>query len=140
MTKTFFDILSEWTNGDWDIVLFSDVMTEIGDQVGNAGHLDTPLGVTVTKLWDWFDDMLDGYGLIMPDEEQQSELRGKMDQDELKLLEQIEVDITTSPDLKVTVTNIDELKKSGNPEAVKKAVILYRGRLTPDFEYMKKFI
>ncbi|MDH4257419.1 MAG: hypothetical protein OEV50_01305, partial [Candidatus Aminicenantes bacterium] len=26
------------------------------------------------------------------------------------------------------------------PEAVKKAVILYRGKLTPDFEYMKKFI
>ena len=25
------------------------------------------------------------------------------------------------------------------PEAVKKVVILYRGKLTPDFEYMKKF-
>jgi hypothetical protein len=121
MVKTFYHVLQEWSNGKWDIVAFSDIMTEVGDQVGNAGHLDTPLGVALSKIWDWFDDMLDGMGLIMSDDEQQAELRGKLNSDELKLLQQIEVGISLSPKLKVNVTNIDELRKTGDPEAVKKA-------------------
>ncbi|MFW9848426.1 MAG: hypothetical protein ACFFF4_04755 [Candidatus Thorarchaeota archaeon] len=121
MVKTFYDVLSEWSRGDWDIVTYSDIVAEIGDQVGNAGHLDTPLGAAISNLWDWFDEMLDGMGLIMADEEQQAELKGKLDSDDLELLHQIEVDISTSPELKVTITNIEELKKTGNPEAVKKA-------------------
>jgi hypothetical protein len=121
MTKTFYDVLREWSSGDWDIVLYSDILTEVGNQVGNAGHLDTPLGSVVSKLWDWFDEMLDGMGLIMSDTEQQSELKGKLESDDAKLLQQIHVDIQPTPSLKVVITNIDELKKTGDPEAVKKA-------------------
>ena len=121
MVKTFYEILQEWASGNWDIVVFSDIMSEIGDQVGNAGHLDTPLGVVLSKIWDWFDEMLDGMGLIMSDDEQQSELKRKLDSDELKLLNQIEVDVSLTPKIKVTVTNIDELRKTGDPEAIKKA-------------------
>jgi alpha-aminoadipic semialdehyde synthase len=33
-----------------------------------------------------------------------------------------------------------EFENCGLPDSVKKAVILFRGRLTPDYEYMKKFI
>jgi hypothetical protein len=121
MTGTFYDVLSEWSTGDWNIILYSDILTEVGNQVGNAGHLDTPLGAAVTNLWDWFDEMLDGMGLIMADEEQQSELKGKLESEEVKLLQQIHVDIQLTPSLKVVVTNIDELKKTGDPEAVKKA-------------------
>jgi saccharopine dehydrogenase (NAD+, L-lysine-forming) len=33
-----------------------------------------------------------------------------------------------------------EFKTCGLPDSVKKAVILFRGKLTPDYEYMKKFI
>ena len=121
MTKTLYDILNEWTTEEWDIVLYFDIMAEVGNQVGNAGHLDTPLGLVVPILWDWFDEMLDGMGLIMSDEEQQSELKGKLNNDDVKLLRQITVDIQFSPDLKVVITNIEELKKTGDPEAVKKA-------------------
>ncbi len=31
-------------------------------------------------------------------------------------------------------------EECGLPEAIKKAVILFRGKLTPDYEYMKKFV
>ncbi|UCE21475.1 MAG: hypothetical protein JSV46_04445 [Candidatus Aminicenantes bacterium] len=33
-----------------------------------------------------------------------------------------------------------EFESCGLPDSIKKAVILFRGRLTPDYEYMKKFI
>jgi alpha-aminoadipic semialdehyde synthase len=33
-----------------------------------------------------------------------------------------------------------DFKNCGLPASVKKAVILFRGKLTPDYEYMKKFI
>jgi alpha-aminoadipic semialdehyde synthase len=48
--------------------------------------------------------------------------------------------------LKTLVSSIAAADFSGNfedcglPESVKKAVILYRGQLTPDYEYMNKFI
>ena len=58
----------------------------------------------------------------------------------------LESSVFFSAALKSVVPSIIRADFSGDfencqlPEAVKKAVILYRGRLTPDFEYMKKFI
>ncbi len=121
MAKTFYDILSEWASNEWDILTYSDIVAEIGDQVGNAGHLDNPLGRAVSKLWDWFDEMCSGMGIIMSDQEQQTELRDMLNDEEIMLIQQIEVSIQSSPELTVTVTNIDELKKTGDPDAVKKA-------------------
>lgn len=58
----------------------------------------------------------------------------------------LESSVFFSEALKTLVPFIAAADFSGNfencglPESVKKAVILYRGQLTPDYEYMKKFI
>ena len=58
----------------------------------------------------------------------------------------LESSVFFSEALKSLVPSIIRADFSGNfedcrlPETVKKAVIIYRGKLTPDFEYMKKFI
>ncbi len=121
MAESLYDVISAWTKQDWKIELYFDIVNEVSSQVNLAGHLETPLGKEMISLWKWFDEMLGGMGLIMSDQEQQTELRDKLEKGSMKLLQDIKVTIKTTPDLTVLVTNIDELKKTGDPEALDKA-------------------
>ncbi len=115
------DLVNDWMTNDWDVLQNFDIVNPINSQIVAMGHGESEIGKSLKTLLDWLDEMVGGMGLIMSDDEMRNDLRQMIDDNRLIGLKEIVVDIKTSPELKVTILNLDDLKKTANPEAAKRA-------------------
>jgi len=121
LTGTLFDIVDSWMQNEWDVIQNYDIINPVHSQLVAMGHGESSIGQTLEILLDWLDEMVSGMGLIMTDDEMRVDLRQMIDTNRLEGLKEIIVDVQTDPDLKVAILNLDELKKTADPEAAKRA-------------------
>ncbi|MCK5151030.1 MAG: hypothetical protein KAQ65_04290 [Candidatus Thorarchaeota archaeon] len=125
MVAIYYDILMKWTEQDWELILYSKINNEVSKALSSIGHGDTPLGDAMFNIWEWFDEISGGIGLGMSQKEMQSELKRMLKDEKSFPLKEVRVEIQTEPELNVTILNLEELKKTADPDHEKKARKLF---------------
>jgi len=121
LEENFYNCILKWTKGEWNGSVYSEIINEVSKSLSSRGHGDTSIGDAMYVLWEWFDEIMGLMGVGMRDSEFQKELRGLMGKKEADPLKQVEVLIQTSPDVHVTIINLDDLKTTADPEHEAKA-------------------
>ncbi|MDF1540095.1 MAG: hypothetical protein P1Q69_14465 [Candidatus Thorarchaeota archaeon] len=121
MARPLYEIVNGWMQNDWDILQNYDIINPINSQLVEMGHGESSIGKSLKILLDWLDDMVAGYGIIMTDEEMRDDLRKMLQDNRLVGLKEIIVEVHVSPNLKVTILNLDELRKTADPGAATRA-------------------
>ncbi|MBN2230700.1 MAG: hypothetical protein JW779_14015 [Candidatus Thorarchaeota archaeon] len=117
MEESLYDIAIRWANKEWILESAYDLVTAINTSIQEIGHGESGLGVALNRLWTFLDQMMFSFGLIMTDDEMQTELTSLLDHDEMLVLKEVKVKQNHD---EVTITNLEELRKTGDPEAVKR--------------------
>ena len=121
LKENFYNRILKWTEGEWNGPVYSEIINEVSKSLSSIGHGDTPIGDAMYILWEWFDEIMGAMGIGMRDSEFQKELRGLIEKKEADPLKQVEVEVQTSPDVNVTIINLDDLKATADPEHEAKA-------------------
>lgn len=106
---SYFNLLSEWVTSSWDDIAIMDSTDQIIKQIQEKGYTFSPL----ESLWKLLDDLTSGIGLIMEDDEKQSELRSSLEIDEIaNATKSLRLDFHRENGISTIIMNLDDLLKS----------------------------
>lgn len=114
MTVSLFTLVKRWADSSWNLETCNSIIAMISSTLLEIGHGESALGKVVLKLQAFFNEMIDGYGLLMTDEEMQFDLHKLMESGDVDVLHSIFVEVNGE---EVTITNLNELKESSDPDA-----------------------
>ncbi|MFW9920493.1 MAG: hypothetical protein ACFFED_12895 [Candidatus Thorarchaeota archaeon] len=121
MASSMYELVMSWTKGEWNGGVYFQIINQVSKTLSSIGHGDTPLGDAMYDLWEWFGEVTGPAGYGLRRQELVKELSNIMGRTSSKVFESVEIEIQESPELKVNILNIDELKTTADPEHEAKA-------------------
>jgi hypothetical protein len=112
LETSYFDLLAEWITGTWDDIAIMDSMDQMSNQIEEKGYTFTPF----ESLWKLLDDLTSGIGLIMEDDEKQTELKSTLKIDEISAAARaMNLEFLQDNGVLTRILNLDDLLSS-NPD------------------------
>ncbi|MFW9908139.1 MAG: hypothetical protein ACFFEF_06155 [Candidatus Thorarchaeota archaeon] len=121
MVETFYDLVQGWTKGEWNGDIYRSIVNNVSRALSTIGHGDTPLGNAMFDLWDWFEEATGPVSIGTWHHELQKELADILKESPSEILKTVEIATSESPDLKISILNIDELRATADPKHQEKA-------------------
>jgi hypothetical protein len=116
--ESFDVVVRRWSEEKWDLEMFHKITGDINKTLISIGHGSSQVGITLAKLWTFMDQMMLSFGLIMTDNEMQTDFIALLEEENLDALQAIKVEINGST---AAIVNLKELKKTSDPEAARRA-------------------
>ena len=116
--ESFDVVVRRWSEEKWDLEKFHKITDDINKTLIDIGHGSSQVGIALTKLWTFMDQMMSSFGLMMTDDEMQTDFIALLEKENLDALQAIKVEVSGCT---VVIENLKELKKTGDPEAVRRA-------------------
>lgn len=118
MQESFHVVVRRWSEEKWDLEKFHRITDDINRTLIDIGHGSSQVGMALTRLWTFMDQMMSSFGLIMTDDEMQKDFIALLEKENLDALQAIKVEVNGST---AVIVNLKELKKTSDPEAARRA-------------------